>query len=112
MNHIAKGDAIPQIQQPLAGLVGRVPLWSDAGNDAFAGGHLQIFTGLNALEESGQELPQIGHGDAGHGHHSCLYKSTVRQQRGDGMARGGGSILTTAHLARCSQNLFETTLAE
>jgi hypothetical protein len=74
MNHIAKADAIAQIQQPLAGLFGRVPLRSDAGNDASAGCHLQLFTGLNPLEESGQVLPQIGNGDKGHAQHSFLYK--------------------------------------
>ncbi len=112
LNHIAKGDAITQIQQPLAGLVGRVPLRSDAGNDSSAGCHLQLFTSLNALEESGQVLPQIGNGDKGHAQHSYMYKTIVHEQRGDGLVRGGGSILTTTYLARFRQNVFKAALAE
>jgi hypothetical protein len=54
MDHIAKGDAITQIQQPLAGLFGRVPLQSDAGNGSSAGCHLQLFTAWTRLRKAGR----------------------------------------------------------
>jgi len=41
-----------------------------------------------------------------------MYKPIILEPRGDGLVRGGGSILTTTHLARFSQNLFNAALAE
>jgi hypothetical protein len=72
LDHIDKGDAITQIQEPLSGIFGRVPLRSDAGNDSSAGGHLQLFTSLNAPEESRQVLPQLRNGDESHSQHSYM----------------------------------------
>jgi hypothetical protein len=39
---------------------------------------LQLLAGLYPLEEGGEVLPQIGHGDAGHAGHFILYKLIVQ----------------------------------
>lgn len=41
-----------------------------------------------------------------------MYKPIVHEPRGDGLVRGGGSILTTTHLARFRQYVFEAAVAE
>lgn len=41
-----------------------------------------------------------------------MYKPIVHEPRGDGLVRGGGSILTTTHLPRFRQYVFEAAEAE
>ena len=41
-----------------------------------------------------------------------MYKLIVHGLRGDGLMRGGGSILTTTHLARFRQYVFDAAVAE
>ncbi len=41
-----------------------------------------------------------------------MYKPIVQEPRGDGLVRGGESVLTTTNLARFSQDVFKATLAE
>ena len=41
-----------------------------------------------------------------------MYKPIVHEQRGDGLVRGGESILTKTHLARFRQYVFEAAVAD
>jgi hypothetical protein len=80
MDHIDKGDAITQIQQPLSGILSGVALWLDTGDDPASGCDLQLLAGLNSLEEGGKVLPKIGYGDASHARRIPLYKAIVHGQ--------------------------------
>lgn len=79
-DHITQANAITKSKQPLACLLSRVTLRLDASDDPSTGCDLQLLTGLNALEEGGKVLPQIGYGDTSHAGRLFLYKYSVQQQ--------------------------------